>query len=389
MPNLNVPKLYPHQQKAVERLDSGYILCGDVGSGKSLTAIAYFLKRYGYNSRSLYIITTAKKRDSLEWMTEVSIFGLEDVVIDSWNNIQKYMKVRKAVFIFDEQKAIGKGLWANSFIRIAKQNEWIMLTATPGDSWIEYAPIFIANGYYANRSDFIRRHVVYRPFRTFPIIDHYINVDELERLRDRILIKMDYSRKAQIEYEIRKVSYDREKARTVVQDRWDIFKNMPIETTSQFCFVLRKVANSDPSRIKRVRDILKEHKKAIIFYSFDYELDILRTLCDEYVVAEWNGHKHEPVPTVDAWVYLVNYTGSAEGWNCIATNTMIFYSLHYSYKVTKQAAGRIDRMNTPFHELHYFFLKSSLSIDNAIFKALSEKKQFNENKYDSQKKQRI
>ena len=71
--------------------------------------------------KDLYIITTAKKRDTLEWEGELSPFLLSTnpdvnlyqnkVVIDSWNNISKYKDITDAFFIFDEQRVVGSGTW--------------------------------------------------------------------------------------------------------------------------------------------------------------------------------------------------------------------------------------------------------------------------------------
>jgi superfamily II DNA or RNA helicase len=137
------------------------------------------------------------------------------------------------------------------------------------------------------------------------------------------------------------------------------------------------------SRIEKIHELLQEHPKAIIFYNYDYELEILRKYCEDtkYGYAEWNGHKHEEVPIGDKWLYLVQYRAGAEGWNCITTDTIIFYSLTYSYKDSVQAAGRIDRMNTPFVDLNYFYLISSSKIDLAISKCLRGKKNFNEKSF--------
>ena len=46
-----------------------------------------------------------------------------------------------------------------------------------------------------------------------------------------------------------------------------------------------------------------------------------------------------------------------------------------------QAAGRIDRLNSPYRDLYYYHLKSRSGIDIAISKALGQKKQFNERKF--------
>lgn len=133
-------------------------------------------------------------------------------------------------------------------------------------------------------------------------------------------------------------------------------------------------------------EIVEKHPRVIIFYNFDYELDILKGLfhgfeSENFAVAEWNGHAHQPIPDTDSWVYFVQYTAGCEGWNCIRTDTIVFYSQNYSYKVMEQASGRIDRLNTPFTDLYYYHLKSGSGIDLAISKALKEKKNFNEGRF--------
>lgn len=338
----------------------------------------------------LYIITTAKKRDDVEWEGECSRFMLstkrEDsycgvkVTVDSWNNIAKYAEVRNAFFIFDEQRLVGSGAWVKAFLSIARTNQWILLSATPGDTWIDYAPVFIANGYYKNRTDFIRQHVVYNNFSKFPKIDHYVETGRLERLRRSILVNMPYSRTTKRHVRNIGVEYDMESHERVWKKRWHIYEDRPIKDVGELFIVARKLVNSHSSRLAAVMETYEKHPKLIIFYNFDYELLALRTLETTLgvKVAEWNGHKHEPVPTGDSWLYLVQYTAGAEGWNCISTDAILFYSLNYSWRLNEQARGRIDRMNTSYTDLYYYLLRSSAPIDQAIMKALNQKKNFNE-----------
>lgn len=394
--------LYDHQKKAVEQLRPGAVLCGGVGTGKSRTALAYFYTKIcgGRVPRSggsmyeapaqnvpLYIITTAMKRDTLEWESELSNFGLStvkkspiDVVVDSWNNIKKYTSVKNAFFILDEQRVVGYGAWVKSFLKIAKSNRWILLTATPGDRWIDYAPIFIANGFYKNITEFRRKHVVYNTYLNFPKIDRYINTKELERHRRSVIINMSGDKYATPHHEWIKVGYSKEEYTNTLDSRWDFHKSQPIENASQLCYILRKIVNSDIRRLRAVQDVLKNHKKVIVFYNFDYELHNLRRFAETtgLTYSEWNGHKHEPIPETESWLYLVQYTAGAEGWNCVLTDTMIFYSQNYSYKTVVQAAGRIDRLNTPYADLYYYHLFSDAPIDRAIRAALKKKKVFNE-----------
>jgi len=385
--------LYEHQRAAVNKLDSGKILCGGVGTGKSRTALAYYFeKECGGNLASakpkmktlinLYIITTARKRDTKEWEAECSPFniGEELVTVDSWNNISKYKDATGSFFIFDEQRVVGKGQWVKAFLKIARNNRWILLSATPGDTWSDYIPVFIANGYFRNRSEFVRNHVVYDPYITkFPKVKGYRGQGYLLRLRNDILVDMKFVRHTVSHEEPMTVDYDRELYKKVMKDRWNPYKNEPIPTASELCYVLRRVTNSHQSRIDAVVNISKKRKKIIVFYNFDYELDILKNAKYKKgtVVAEWNGHKHEPIPKTDRWVYLVQYTAGAEGWNCIETDTIVFYSQSYSYKTTVQASGRIDRLNTPFVDLYFYKIKSRASIDLAIGRALRNKKDFN------------
>ena len=397
-----IAKLRDYQREAVNNLHNGSILCGGVGSGKSRTALAYYYKVNGkdpeendilVNPCDLYIITTARKRDDLEWETELASFLMSTkpdqnkyenkVVVDSWNNIKKYVEVENAFFIFDEQRVVGTGAWVKSFLKITKKNKWILLSATPGDTWSDYAPVFIANGYFKNITDFRRQHVIYAYKGNYYTIDGYLDTGRLIRLRSRILVKMDYTRPTEVHHIDIWCEYNPFEYKSLFKDRWNKSKDKPIENASELCYELRRTVNSDPDRINKLLDIFKEKKRVIIFYNYDYELDILKNIDygDNVEVAEWNGHKHQPIPENGKWVYLVQYNAGAEGWNCIKTDTMIFYSQNYSYKAMTQASGRIDRLNTPFKDLYYYHLKSRSGIDLAIARALSCKKKFNENNF--------
>lgn len=397
--------LYDYQLDAVGRMKNGCILCGGVGSGKSRTSLAYYYQEQGgklgtkayvdmQNPRDLYIITTARKRDTKEWEGELVPFLLttnpdvayykNKVVVDSWNNIGKYKDVYGAFFIFDEQRVVGSGAWVKAFLNIARKNKWILLSATPGDTWSDYIPVFVANGFYKNKTEFTREHVVYRWInKTYPKIDHYVNTGMLIRHRNDILVTMDFNRVTVAHHEDVFCSYDIARYKDASKNRWDPFKDEPIINAAGLCYVWRKIVNTDESRQVALLELFEKHPKMIVFYNFDYELDILREVfsnagCE---VGEWNGHVHGAVPTTSKWVYLVQYTAGAEGWNCITTDTIVFYSQNYSYKVMQQAAGRIDRLNTKFIDLYYYHLKSRSGIDLAISRALSQKKNFNEGKY--------
>ena len=397
--------LYDYQMDAVKKMTNGCILNGGVGSGKSRTGLYYYFKEQGgsinpdyvpmkHKPKDLYIITTARKRDDLEWEGELvpfllsthpdqNVFYGNKVVVDSWNNIKKYSDISGAFFIFDEQRVVGSGAWVKSFLKIARGNDWILLSATPGDTWSDYIPVFIANGFYKNKSEFLREHVVYSRFSKYPKIDRYLNTGRLVRLRDRILVDMDFTRHTIPHHEDVYCRYDISKYKDAIKTRWDPYKNEPIQQASGLCYILRRVVNEDESRQRALLEIFEKHPKMIVFYNFDYELDILKGIYygDNCEIAEWNGHAHNPIPQSERWVYLVQYTAGCEGWNCIKTDTIVFYSQNYSYKVMEQASGRIDRLNTPFRDLYYYHLKSRSGIDLAISKALKEKKQFNERKF--------
>lgn len=397
--------LRDYQYDAVRRLNTGSILCGGVGSGKSRTALAYYYYREGGElgtdeyvpmhdpPKDLYIITTARKRDTCEWEGELCPFLLSPnpdaslyrnkVIIDSWNNIGKYKNVTGAFFIFDEQRVVGSGAWVKSFLKIARGNDWILLSATPGDKWVDYIPVFIANGFYKNRTEFNNEHVVYKSFTKFPQIDRYLNVGRLNRLRRKILVDMDFNRKTVSHHDDIYCGYDVATYKELVRSRWDPWRNEPIDNASAFCYALRRIVNTDESRQVVLLEIFEKHPRAIVFYNFDYELDILRDIADGNGItyAEWNGHKHQPLPEGDEWMYFVQYTAGAEGWNCVKTDTIIFYSQNYSYRTLVQAEGRIDRLNTPFRDLYYYHLKSRSGIDIAIGRALKDKKMFNETRF--------
>lgn len=398
--------LYDYQKDAVEKLKTGSILCGGVGSGKSRTSLAYFYtKECGgvlpesdvddyprlEHPKDLYIITTAKKRDSLEWEKECIPFLLSTdpaispckVIVDSWNNIKKYVDVKNAFFIFDEQRIVGSGTWAKSFVRISKKNNWILLSATPGDTWLDYVPVFIANGFYKNRTEFINRHVVYAPYVDFPKVDKYLGTAYLNKLKESILVRMDYKRQAIQHHEWIESEFSDSNYNRVQKDRWDIFSEKPIRNISSLCYLLRKVVNSDPDRIRILESLCSKHPRIIVFYNFNYELEILCefALTSGIAYAQWNGKKHEQIPEKESWLYFVQYSAGAEGWNCTDTNAIVFFSQNYSYRAITQAAGRIDRLNTPYSDLYYYHLFSDCPIDRAIKNAYTNKKIFNERKF--------
>jgi len=398
-----VIELFEHQKDALEKLKTGSILCGGVGSGKSRTGVAYyFIKECSgkirindngnyspmKNPKDLYIITTAKKRDSLEWEKECLPFllstkkqiGDPGLVIDSWNIIAKYKHVKNAFFIFDEQRVGGSGKWVKNYLYICRNNNWILLSATPGDTWMDYIPVFIANGFYKNRTEFIHRHVVYNTFTKYPKINHYVEVGRLVRLREQVIIHMRFKRQTISHNKAIITDFDKDLFNIAMVDRWNPYEQKPIKDVSELCYILRRIVNSDKARIEAVKKLTHDHSRLIIFYNFNYELDLLLELGKELNIptTQWNGHKHEEIPNTEDWIYLVQYSAGAEGWNCIETDAMIFYSQSYSYKATVQAAGRIDRLNTPFRDLYYYHLRSMSIIDLSIYKTLKNKKNFNE-----------
>jgi hypothetical protein len=381
--------LRPHQEEAVDKLHNGAILCGGVGTGKSITAMAYYFTREA--PRDIYIITTAKKRDSLDWQHEAAKFGISthpgasvagSLQIDSWNNIKKYVDVTDAFFIFDEQRVVGYGAWVKHFLKIAKHNHWILLSATPGDTWLDYAPVFIANGFYKNITEFRREHVVLAPYSKYPKVERYLGIHKLIKHQNAVLVDMPYERHTTRHVHKVKVEYDDTLMMQAIKRRWNVFEGKPIKDAGELFRVMRKISNSSLDRLDAVLTLLKKHPRLIVFYNFDYELEQLRTIADMGVpTAEWNGHRHEEIPKSNEWLYLVQYQAGAEGWNCTTTDSMCFYSLTYSYKLWEQAFGRIDRLNTPYDYLHYYILMSDAAIDHAVWRALRSKKSFNEKEF--------
>ena len=386
-------KLRDDQQKALANLRNGSILCGGTGSGKSITALGYYYTKIcdgqidpwktKTKGPKLYIITTAMKRDLLEWEGECSRYLIDDEVVDSWNNIKKYTDVENAFFIFDEQRVVGYGAWTHAFLKIAKKNRWILLSATPGDKWEDYAPVFIANGYYKNITQFRMEHCVYSRYTKYPKITHYMNEGRLIYYRNRILVTINYKAPAQSHFIDITCGYNKEAFTKIYKDHWNIYDDCPVVNGSEWCKLQRMIVNSDQRRVEELRKLVIDIPKVIVFYNFDYELELLRKVAEQesLIFAEWNGHKHEQIPETDRWLYFVQYNAGSEAWNCTKTNVIIFYSLNYSYRMMKQAAGRIDRSDTPFKDLYYYRLKSNSPIDNSIDHTLKKKKTFNQDAY--------
>jgi len=385
-------QLMEHQKKAAGQLSNGKILWGGVGTGKSIAALAYYANMDSCGD--IYVITTAKKRDSLEWEGDAAKFGIGTdrdatvhgiLTVDSWNNIGKYEDVEGHTFIFDEQRLVGSGAWVKSIYKIAKKNSWIILSATPGDTWMDYIPVFVANGFYKNKTQFVREHVVFNSYARFPKVERFLGVSKLERLKKDVLVEMPFLKHTIRKFTYVDVDYDKELYDVAAKDRWNPYTDAPIIDVAELFSCLRRIVNSHPSRLEKIKELMEEHPKLLFFYNFNYELEALRTLnntwSDLYEVGEWNGQLKQPIPKGDSWVYLVQYQAGSEGWNCTETDSMAFYSLTYSYRSFHQAQGRIDRMNTLYKYLSYFALVSDSPIDRAVRSALRGKKNFNEKRY--------
>lgn len=391
-------RIKDYQLEAVNKLQNGNILKGGTGSGKSFTSLYYYyVKVCGgefepdlkpmTNPRPLYIITTPKKRDSLEWESDMAPFLLSSktecqvsVTVDSWNNIKKYTNVSGAFFILDENRIIGSGAWVKAFYKIIKRNQWILLTATPGDTWSDYIPVFVANGFYRNKTDFKEQHIIMNPFTRYPSIKGYFNQGKLQKYRKQITVEMNAPEVAVLLHKDIRCDYDKETEREVLRHRWHPFEDRPLRDATEMAVVMRRIAFGDISRIDKVKELHEVNPKIIIFYDYNFELDMLINMCETegYTYAQWNGHKHEPIPDTDEWLYLCQYTSASEAWNCITTDCMIFFNNSYSWKKMEQAVGRIKRLNTPFKELHYYHLTSGSYIDKRINQSLNIKGEFND-----------
>lgn len=398
-------QLYKEQLEALNKMRNGCILCGGVGSGKSITSLSYFYVTHGGDPeylkggefekmtkpKDLYIITTAKKRDNHEWDQELIPFHLYPenveynnvhVVIDSWNNVKKYAGVKGAFFIFDEQHVTGKGAWVRAFLKIAKVNEWILLSATPGDTWNDYGPVFVANGFYSGLTEFRDRHIIYNRWNRWQI-EKYLHEGILEKHRRDILVMMGCNRHTERHYRYIECAYDKALYKQIQKTHWNPWKEEPYSNAAGLCYGLRRVVSTHTDRVDAILDIMLDHERVIIFYNFPYEKEIIEDALSEVGIAyaEWNGQKHEPLPDWDRWAYLVQYGAGAEGWNCISSDCVIFYSQNYSYKIFEQCCGRIDRVNTPYKDLYYYILISSAPIDVAIRRCIRGKKKFNERNF--------
>jgi len=372
--------MYEYQLEAIDKLQSGMILWGNVGSGKSRTSLYFYCKNY--SNKKLLIITTAQKRNNGEWLEECKVFGLKPI-IDSWNNIRKYEKYENYFIIFDEDHLTGYGAWSKTFIKMAKCNDWLVLTGTPGDNYSEFMTVFIAKGWYKNKRDFEENHVIYSRYSKYPKVDRYINQGLLEKHRRDILVKMFVEKRPRVHKEIVITQYDISKYKKAYKDKRDE-NNKPFKNATAFCLYLRKICNEDESKIVKVRELLLKHNKVIIFYNYLYEKEILLKLLKTmrtFNVGEYNGQHHDDIPIGERWAYLCQYTAASEGWNCLLCDTMIFFSMNYSYKAMEQAAGRINRVNTPYKDLYYYYLRTTSSIDLSINRALSTKKNFNESTF--------
>ena len=248
---------------------------------------------------------------------------------------------------------------------------------------MDYIPVFLANGLYKNRTEFLREHVIFNNHTDWPQVVGYRNEARLQSIVNVLLVPMDFQRIAQRHEFIVKCEYDRDLYKQIMDERWNPYKDEPLENASQFCYTLRRVVNESDDRLEHLLHLVKKAGKSIVFYNYDYELEAIKQLLldNKIKFAQYNGHIHDDVPTTKEWVYLVQYTAGCEGWNCITCNTTIFYSNNYSYKVMEQAKGRIDRVNTPYTDLMYYTLTSESYIDTRVAQAIAKKTNFNEKNF--------
>ena len=199
------------------------------------------------------------------------------------------------------------------------------------------------------------------------------------RNRRQILVPMVYKKVTERKRQLIYSEYNTDNYHKIMKERWNIFEDKPIENASELLQIIRKTVATDPDRKLNAKIMMDAHDRLIIFYNYNYERDVLIEIAEELgkEYFEWNGHAHEDIPDQEQWLYFVQYTAGAEGWNCISTNVIMFYSVNYSFRYMEQAEGRIDRINTPYNVLEYYYLTSHSQIEKDILSTVNRKKNFN------------
>lgn len=375
-------KLYPAQQKQVDKAQPNWFYRCKQGTGKTIIAIAHYKKFF--NGKKVLVVAPKAVELSGSWQETFEAMGVDKslVKVIRTDDVKKVdlQDVKGAFVIVDEAHKF-KGMSSQrtkALHKIIKVSDgFIMLTGTPVDGKLDNLESYaIAFGHVKTRKQFKELYMVQKtlPYRPFPfwevgknkeklvswfesITSDVVTIDDIAELPEYIENVVHFKRES--EYRKSLASYKKDDA-------------IIFETPQERHWWQRQNQNTK-AKIDWLKDIAEEYEQdgMIIFYNTSSELNALKETFKG--AGEINGQSHI---NHHKGVLLVQIQAGGAGLTLNEYKHVIWYSLPYSYTDFDQSKYRNYRINQD-SKITRDFLVVDKTIDDKIIEALTHKIDFN------------
>lgn len=375
-------KLYPAQQRQVDKAQPNWFYRCKQGTGKTIIAIAHYKKFF--NGKKVLVVAPKAVELSGSWQETFEEMGVDKSLIKviRTDDVKKVdLQDIKGAFVIVDEAHKFKGMSSQrtkALHKIIKISDgFIMLTGTPVDGKLDNLESYaIAFGHVKTRKQFKELYMVQKilPYRPFPfwevgknkdklvswfesITSDVMTIDDIAELPEYIENVVHFKRES--EYRKSLVSYKKDDA-------------IIFETPQERHWWQRQNQNTK-AKIDWLKDIAEEYEQdgMIIFYNTSSELEALKETFKG--AGEINGQSHI---NHHKGVLLVQIQAGGAGLTLNEYKHAIWYSLPYSYTDFDQSKYRNYRINQD-SKITRDYLVVDKTIDDKIIEALTHKIDFN------------
>lgn len=383
-----------------------YYLTHNCGSGKnpmSMVWAAHKCEETGKNK--IVVVTTASKAKLTDHWDDLCAFcpsfsnSLSSFSLLSWHKLRAWVDANwrslgEYVYVFDEIQRAKAGVssgMGRAFLKITKRTEdWAGFTGTPGDTWLSFYPYLQACDLVRNKTTFLNTYASMQTYKGYPEIIGWRNEERLKDMWASISYAPDTSKvMAELPDQTHKVvefkkqpSYNKIlKTRTNEDGEF-------LDTAAAMCAELRRQCFTKDKQ-EWVKDFVEGLESGcVFFYNFIKTGDTLEEIMQKALPKDakiWRiDGKHHDIPTADTIgpkdMVLCQWQSGSEALNLQYLHYWCSVEACYSYSTSIQARGRIRRIGQRMPQF-YYYLKTTNTIEDDVYKALANKSDFAESNW--------